>query len=207
MSELEKLAMRVLASEAMEPEISGRRFVNLSLIGFMGVGKSSVGRVIASNLHMQVLDTDDLIESRAGMSITTIFASEGEKGFRERECEVVRTLEDMERCVISTGGGLAANPENVKSLKRHSLVVCLWASPESIWERVRHQGHRPLLQTKDPQERIRELLTLREPFYRQADVMVNTERRNLHEVAQHVLHHARLAGVGTPGPGGVGGEH
>ena len=194
---LEKHRMFQVESGGMALETPVRRFVNLSLIGFMGVGKSSVGRMIASALHMHMVDTDDLIELRAGMPIPSIFASLGERGFRECEREVVLGLEGLRDSVISTGGGLAANADNLRSLRTHSLVVCLWAGPEVIWERVRHQSHRPLLQTQDPQERIRELLAQREPFYRQADVMVNTECRNLQEVAQHVIHHARLAGIST----------
>ena len=94
----------------------------------------------------------------------------------------------VERTVISTGGGLPAKAENLTSLKRHSLVVCLWASAEVIWERVKHQTHRPLLRSADPLETIRKLLVDRGPFYKQADVLVHTEQRPAKEVAQHVLH-------------------
>ena len=88
---------------------------------------------------------------------------------------------------------LAAQPDNLASLKEHSLVVCLWASPDVIWERVRHQTHRPLLNDPDPLGQIRALLAAREPFYRQADVLVNTEMRSVKEVAHHVLHHFHAA--------------
>ena len=182
----------------MELDAPDRRFVNLALVGFMGVGKSSVARMAGAGLHLEVVDTDELIESTAGQSIPSIFAAEGEAGFRARERAVLEGLEGRRGLMISTGGGLIAQPGNLESLRRHSLVICLWAGPETIWERVGHQSHRPLLQTPDPQGRIRELLALREPFYRQADVMVNTERRNVQEVAQHVMHHAKLAGVGQP---------
>ncbi|MEI9865443.1 MAG: shikimate kinase [Limisphaerales bacterium] len=96
---------------------------------------------------------------------------------------VVKELANRKRTVISTGGGLPANAENLASLKTHSLVVCLWSSPEKIWERVRHQSHRPLLHDKNPQAKIRELLAIREPFYKQADVLLNTDLRSLREVA------------------------
>lgn len=186
----------------MEPELRPRRYHNLALIGFMGVGKSSVARLIGSQMHMQVVDTDELIEQAAGgMKISEMFARFGEAGFREREREVVRSLRDLRRVVISTGGGLVTNRENMASLKEHSLVVCLWASPEVIWERVRHQSSRPLLQTSDPRERIRELVAQREPFYREADVMVSSERRQLHEVAHNVIHQVRLVCGGVfPSP-------
>ena len=87
----------------------------------------------------------------------------------------------------------AVNPKNLVSLKTHALVVCLWASPDKIWERVRNQTHRPLLNTPDPKEKIRELLAAREPFYRKADVLLNTELRHVREVAQQVIHQFKLA--------------
>jgi shikimate kinase len=161
---------------------------NLSLVGFMGTGKSSVGRSLADHLNFGFVDTDEFIERRADKTIADIFAQHGEVVFRDLEKKVVAEIATQERVVISTGGGLAANAENIASLKSHSLVVCLWASPETIWERVRVQSHRPLLQTPDPLGKIRELLSKREVFYKQADILVNTERRPIKEVVQHVLH-------------------
>jgi shikimate kinase len=170
-----------------------RNISNLALIGFMGAGKSSVGRLVAGHLRFDFLDTDEVIEASAGKSISDIFAREGEAAFRAHERRVVGELEARTRLVIATGGGLPTNPANQASLKTHALVVCLWASPETIWERVRGQTHRPLLQTPDPLAKIRELLAIREPFYRQADVLVNTERRSVMEVAQQVIHQFGLA--------------
>ncbi len=170
-----------------------RNIQNLSLVGFMGTGKSSVGHMVADQIGFQFLDTDMAIEQRTGKSITQIFAEQGEPVFRELERKLVAELASQKRLVISTGGGLAANLDNLNSLKTHSLVVCLWASPEAIYERVRHQGHRPLLVSPVPLEKIRALLSQREPFYRQADVLVNTERRAVKEVAQQVLHQLQLA--------------
>ncbi|MBI3191694.1 MAG: hypothetical protein HYZ36_03435, partial [Pedosphaera parvula] len=129
----------------------------------------------------------------AGQSISDIFTCEGEGVFREYERQVVAELCPQRDLVIATGGGLAANEANLASLKTHALVVCLWAGPESIWERVKHQSHRPLLHDPDPQAAIRRLLAQREPFYRQADVLVNTEMRSVREVAQQVLHQLQLA--------------
>jgi len=159
----------------------------------MGTGKSSVGRVVASHLRFNFVDTDELIESRAGKSIADIFAQAGEPVFRELETQLVQELARAQKTVISTGGGLVANAANLASLKEHALVVCLWASPELIWERVRGQSHRPLLKDADPLGKIRQLLAAREPIYRQADVLVNTEQRSSKEVAQHVLHQFHLA--------------
>ena len=175
--------------------MSGQRQIqNLVLTGFMGTGKSSVGRLVASHLHFDFMDTDEMIESRAGKSIPEIFSQAGEEIFRELEKQLLSELSRVRRTVISTGGGLSANAANLASLKQHALVVCLWASPETILERVRGQSHRPLLQDPDPLTKIRQLLSAREPFYKQADVLVNTEQRSTKEVAQHVLHQFHLAG-------------
>lgn len=170
-----------------------RQLHNIALIGFMGTGKSSVGQIVAGQLHFTFLDTDHVIESRAGKTISEIFAQQGEPTFREFERKIVGELSGRTKTVISTGGGLPANPENLASLKMHSLVVCLWASPEKIWERVRSQNHRPLLHEADPLAKIKRLLNEREPFYRQADVLLNTELRSVKDVAQQVVHQFHLA--------------
>jgi shikimate kinase len=170
-----------------------RRIQNLALVGFMGTGKSSVGRLAAAHIHFKFVDTDELIESRAGKTISEIFTQAGETSFRELEDHIVSELSQAQKTVIATGGGLAANDANLASLKNHALVICLWASPEVIWDRVRTQIHRPLLQDPDPLGKIRQLLAAREPFYKQADVLVNTEMRSIKEVAQHVLHQFHLA--------------
>ena len=159
----------------------------------MGAGKSSVGRLVADHLHFSFLDTDELIEALAGKTISEIFARDGEPAFRELERRVVEELQARTQTVISTGGGLPTNPANLASLKTHALVACLWASPETIWARVRGQTHRPLLNRPDPMAKIRELLAAREPCYRQADVLVNTEMRSVKEVAQQVIHQFHLA--------------
>ena len=172
--------------------VNGKRQLrNLALIGFMGTGKSSVGRLVAEQLHFNFLDTDAEIETQSGLTIAEIFAQQGEAAFRERARKLVEHLASRRELVISTGGGLPVEPANLESLKTHALVVGLWASPERIWERVRNQTHRPLLQDADPQARIRTLLAAREPFYRQADVLINTELRSVREVAQQILHQFR----------------
>ena len=171
-----------------------RQIQNIALIGFMGTGKSSVGQLAAAQLHFTFLDTDHVIEARAGKTISEIFAQHGEPFFRELERKIVGELATRKKTVISTGGGLPANPDNLASLKTHSLVVCLWASPEKIWERVRSQTHRPLLDEPDPLAKIRSLLEERAPYYRQADVLLNTEMRSLKDVAQQVVHQFQHGG-------------
>jgi shikimate kinase len=170
-----------------------RQPVNLALIGFMGTGKTSVGRLVADLLYFEFLDTDDLIQSRTGRTIADIFAKDGEPAFRALERQAVGELAAHRQTVIATGGGLPTNPENLAALKTHALVICLWASPEKIWERVRYQSHRPLLHDPDPQKKIRELLEIRAPFYRQADVLINTDQRPVREVAQQIVLQFKLA--------------
>lgn len=177
---------------------SARAIHNLALIGFMGTGKSSVGRLVADLLHFTYLDTDQVIEARAGKCINEIFQQDGESAFRDFECRVVRELEHRLKTVISTGGGLPANDGNLASLKTHSLVVCMWASPETIFERVRTHTHRPLLNDPDPLAKIRRLLAEREAYYRQADVLVNTEMRSVREVATQVIHQFHMAQSAHP---------
>ena len=171
---------------------SNRRIVNIALIGFMGTGKTSVGRLVAEQLHFDYLDTDEMIQSATGKTIADIFSRDGEAAFRALEEKVVQEISARSKTVVSTGGGLPANPKNLTGLKSHALVVCLWASPEKIWERVKNQTHRPLLHGENPQKKIRELLSAREPFYKQADVLLNTEVRSLREVAQQVVYQFRL---------------
>jgi shikimate kinase len=166
---------------------SGRSIRNLALIGFMGTGKTSIGRLVAARLQFEFVDTDASIEARAGKSISRLFAEDGEALFRQQERAVVLELAARARVVIATGGGLGADPVNLESLRAHAWIVCLCASAELIWERTRHHDHRPLLQGPDALLRIRELLARREPFYRQADLLVSTEYRSAHEITQFLV--------------------
>jgi shikimate kinase len=181
-----------------------RQIRNLALIGFMGTGKSTVGNLVARYLRFRYVDTDALIESRLGRPISAVFAQEGEAWFREQERQLVAEFVTFDQTVFAAGGGLAANEENLASLKQHALVVCLWASPDTIWERVRRRSHRPLLQTPNPKATVQQLLAKRIPFYRQADVLINTDQRPLRQVVQNVLHQFQLARtVQTSRPGSL----
>ncbi len=159
----------------------------------MGTGKSSVGRLVAAQLHFDFVDTDQMIERRTGKRIADIFADSGEAAFRDVERDIVAELTKLRRTVIATGGGIGANSQHLISLKQHALVVCLWASADVIWERVRAQSHRPLLQGSEPMEKIRELLSTREPIYRQADVLIGTGMRSIKEVAFQVRYQFQAA--------------
>ncbi len=169
---------------------------NLALIGFMGTGKSVVGQFAAAQLGFDFVDTDALVEEGAGRKISDLFRDEGEPAFRERERAVVKELATRQRTVIATGGGLVTYRDNLDLLKTHALAVCLWASAEVIFERVRAHNHRPLLQDADPLGTIRTLLAARERFYRQADVLINAEFRSVREVGSQVIHQFQVASSG-----------
>jgi shikimate kinase len=169
-----------------------RPYHNIALVGFMGVGKSTVGQILAGMLDFEFIDTDRVIETREGRRISEIFAQEGETRFRDLETGLIREYEIQQGLILSTGGGLVVRPENLASLQTHALIVCLWASPAVIYERVRYQGHRPLLHTPDPQARIAELLEQRKPAYQQSDILVGVDFRSPQETAQYITNSFRL---------------
>jgi shikimate kinase len=175
-----------------------RLLKNIALIGFMATGKSAVGRLVAAQQQYDFVDTDAMIEARCHKTIRDIFEQEGESQFRFYEKQIIVELKHFSETVIATGGGMAANEENLVGLKQHALVICLWASPEIIWSRARRHAHRPLLQGLNPLEKIRALLAARAPWYRQADILINTERRSIQTVAQQVLFQYRLASQESP---------
>jgi shikimate kinase len=170
-----------------------RDLKNLALVGFMGAGKTTVGRLVARQLGFTFVDTDEVIEIRTQRKIAELFAECGEAAFRAVERQLLQEIVAQEKLVIATGGGLVCQTGNMELLKSRALVVCLWASVDTIWERVRHQAHRPLLRVPNPREEIVRLLALREPHYRRADVLVNSGLRSLREVAAHVTHHFMVA--------------
>jgi shikimate kinase len=170
-----------------------RNLHNLALVGFMGTGKSTIGRIAAEQLQFGFVDTDHWIETQLGRSIQDIFANEGEAAFRQYEKQALEGLSQQRNLVIAAGGGLVMDPANLASLKAHSLVICLWASPETIWERVKTQTHRPLLQAPDPLAKIRELLAARSSAYKQADVLIDSGFRSPREAAQQIIHQFHIA--------------
>ena len=121
----------------------------------MGVGKSTVGQQLAKELDFRFVDTDEFIEERTGMKISEIFATAGEPAFRELEGKLVEEMAEWKDVVIATGGGLVAQPGNLDRMKEYSMVFCLWAGPEAIHNRTKYQTHRPILQTEDPEAKIR----------------------------------------------------
>lgn len=160
---------------------------NIVLIGFMGTGKSEVGKELAEKMGYAFIDTDDLIEKREGFSISDIFEKYGEPYFRKVESEIIEDISKKDRVVISTGGGAVINPKNRENLKTKGVIVCLTASPEVIHERTGSFDNRPLLKTDDPYERIKGLLKEREPYYSQADITIDTSDMETSEIADIIL--------------------
>ena len=141
---------------------------NLVLIGFMGTGKSSVGKLAAKVLGFQFIDTDQVIVERAGRQISEIFQTDGEAAFRALETDAIESLAHLSRCVISTGGGAVLREHNRQLLRALGYVVCLTASEEVLFERVSRNTKRPLLQTENPRATLSNLIRERSALYQEA---------------------------------------
>jgi shikimate kinase len=161
---------------------------NIFLVGLMGAGKSTVGRILARRLSKRFVDTDHEIEKRNGVTIPVIFEIEGEEGFRRREQEVLADLSQEKGLILSTGGGIVLKPENREVLRNHGFVVYLNARPELLADRTKHDRSRPLLNVEDPLTRLRELHAVRDPLYREvAHAIVETGRGAPQQVVQAIL--------------------
>ena len=170
---------------------------NVILIGFMGTGKSSTGKMLAQRLGCAFIDMDNKIEEEAGLSIPEIFAQFGEDHFRQREHELAVRLAKRRNAVISTGGGTIKDAENVALLKQSGLLVCLTAQPEVILERTERKGERPVLDGADQGDRlsaIENLLAEREQFYRQADFAIDTTELSPLQVVERIIHTLKSRG-------------
>lgn len=160
---------------------------NIVIVGFMGTGKTEVSRYIAESLDMKLINTDDLIEKKAGMSINEIFSKKGEQHFRELEKEVVKEISQLKDSVIDTGGGVVMDEENVEDLGDDGLIFCLSATPEEILERTKGYSHRPLLNVSDPVDEIKRLLNKRKEYYERADYQIKTSGKSVTQVAQEII--------------------
>jgi shikimate kinase len=160
---------------------------NIILTGFMGTGKSEVGKLLAKRLQREFLDSDVLIERAAGQPIARIFAERGEPHFRELEKQVIRQVCQEQGAVIATGGGAIVNTDNASCLKESGTVICLTASPEVIVQRLQDNNDRPLLQGEEPLTKIRSLLTDRAEAYARADVVIDTSPLTPGEVVDAIL--------------------
>ncbi|MGH8436080.1 MAG: shikimate kinase AroK [Pseudomonas sp.] len=161
---------------------------NLILVGPMGAGKSTIGRLLAKELRLPFKDSDKEIEQRTGANIPWIFDVEGELGFREREQAVIAELCELDGVVLATGGGAVMRPENRSALRAGGRVVYLHTSVEQQLDRTSRDRNRPLLRTADPAKVLGDLMRVRDPLYREiADVVIETDERPPRMVVQEIL--------------------
>lgn len=166
---------------------------NIALIGFMGTGKSVVGKALAEKLGKTLVDTDSVIEIQAGKTISKIFEEEGESEFRKKEKEVVATIAAKKNQIIACGGGVVLNKDNIFRLKQSSIMIWLTASPEIITQRISEDGDgRPLLQGKKTIPEIKSLMLSRKKFYESAaDIKIDTSELNIRTLSEQIINKLR----------------
>ncbi len=166
---------------------------NVFLVGLMGAGKTTIGRILARKLGLRFIDSDHEIEARTGATIPWIFEIEGEPSFRRREAEVIRELTSQQDLVLATGGGAILDPANRNYLKSRGTVIYLRASVHSILQRTAHDKNRPLLQTADPRKKLEELMAVRDPLYTEiADIVIDTGRPNVQSMVSTILNQLEM---------------
>ncbi|MBI2312852.1 MAG: shikimate kinase AroK [Betaproteobacteria bacterium] len=160
---------------------------NIFLVGLMGAGKTTVGKLLAKRLRKTFLDCDQEIQKRTGVSIPVIFEIEGESGFRTRESAALKELTAMENVVLATGGGAVLSRENRQLLSRNGTVVYLRAVVDDLWARTRHDRNRPLLQTEDPRAKLAGLFAERDPLYQEvADIIIDTSSQSVYTLVRQL---------------------
>jgi len=160
---------------------------NIYLVGFMGTGKSTVGRVLADKTGKIFRDLDDMIEDRENKKIVDIFEEKGEEYFRKLESEVIDEISKSKNFVVATGGGAVVNPINFKKLKESGVLISLAASPEAIYERVKDSKDRPLLNVGNPIEEIKRMMFERAYYYIKSDYIIETTDRSIEEIVEEIL--------------------
>jgi len=160
---------------------------NVYIVGFMGTGKSTVGRIVSNRLKRQFVETDDVIEKKEAMKITDIFSKRGEKYFRNIEKKVLRDISTRDNLIVSCGGGLMIDEANVSLMKETGVIVCLLADYKTIYYRVKKDKTRPLLNVPHPIKKIKELLKVRAPFYEKADIFIDTTNISPGNVATRII--------------------
>lgn len=160
---------------------------NISLIGFMGAGKTVVANKLAVALGRQLVSIDAMIVDKERRSINEIFSKEGELYFRSLEKETINDVTSRDDLVIDCGGGVALDQDNIRRLKDNGVVIYLKARSGTIYNRVKSDRHRPLLNVDDPEAKIHELLLSREPFYLKADAVIDTDDKSVDDVVQEVV--------------------
>lgn len=160
---------------------------NIALTGFMGTGKTTVGKLLAKRLGYKFIDLDHKIEKETNMTINDIFSTLGESSFRDLETAAIKKLVDRSMIVLATGGGVVIREENIAMLKCFGLVVCLWASPDTIYARTKTNRQRPLLRVDNPVERIKSLLAERNQNYQKADISIKTDDKSPLQIVEEII--------------------
>jgi shikimate kinase len=161
--------------------------MNLVFTGFMGTGKSKIGKVVSEKLKMSFFDTDDLIEKKSGFSISDIFRKSGEVDFRQMESETVKEVSEKDSVVISCGGGTVLNPVNIANLRKKGIIINLYASADVIYDRLKGENNRPLLRCEKPLIEIKKLLDFRKSVYADCDFSFDTDGLTAVEVSDKIL--------------------
>lgn len=159
---------------------------NIVLIGFMGTGKTAVGKRLATILNREFLDSDYEVEAVTGMSISQLFNKYGEVRFRSEEKLIIQRLAEKKNVIIATGGGAILDPENIRLLAKNGILICLTARPEIIYERVKKRSNRPLLKKGDLYTTIVKLMTEREDTYKCADFCLDTSDLDFQEIIDKI---------------------
>ncbi|PIP20710.1 MAG: shikimate kinase [Candidatus Omnitrophica bacterium CG23_combo_of_CG06-09_8_20_14_all_40_11] len=155
---------------------------NIYLVGFMGTGKTEVGKGLAKKKTLQFVDLDELIELREKRTISDIFAGDGEPYFRKVEKRILKEVSKENKFVVACGGGIVLDKDNIKIMKETGIIICLTAVPQVILERTSAYRHRPLLNVSNRRKQIELLLKLRAPYYAQADKTIDTSKISINEV-------------------------
>jgi shikimate kinase len=174
---------------------------NLILVGMMGSGKSTMGRILARYLEKAFFDSDIEIQARTGVSIPHIFDVEGEPGFRQREAIEIVTILQRQQTVLATGGGAVLLEQNRRVMQAQGIVIYLQANVHDLWQRTRHDKNRPLLQVADPLAKLNELFVQRDPLYLEvADIVVQTGRQSVQSLMLHLVEKIHLFQSEQSGP-------
>ncbi len=160
---------------------------NIVLTGFMGTGKTAVGRELSRMLNMRLVDIDSEIELSQKKTINDIFKIHGEKYFRDLESELIKKYSGEKSLIISTGGGAVLRDKNMNALRKNGIIFCLSARAETILERTKMSDERPLLKVDDPLAKINELLDYRRPFYERAGIVIDTEGKSPIQIAEEIM--------------------
>jgi len=165
---------------------------NIILIGFMGTGKTTIGKMLARRIGYDFIDTDDLIVNMAGISIPEIFSQFGERYFRQLEQQAIKLAFNRSGIVLATGGGAVMDPANFSFLKENGYVIALDATEDTLWERLKASKDRPMLFSDNPREKIRSLLEMRCPVYHKAHFIVSVDKKTPEQLVDEIVSILRL---------------